>query len=179
VFREGPADLTRDDPSAYREVRLSELFAPDKDELIVYRYMFAPDDDQACPMCTMWADGYDAVAPHVEDRANFVLVARADIGKFRAWARGRGWRNIRLLSSRDSTFSDVGAEEDDAHQIPGASVFTRDADGTIRHFYTKHAELDEDHNRGIDFLSPVWNLFDLTPSGRGEWNPKFAYGPTT
>ena len=29
--------------------------------------------------------------------------------------------------------------------------------------------------RGIDLLSPVWNLLDLTPEGRGEWLPSLAY----
>lgn len=176
VFREGPADLARNAPADFREVRLSQLFAQGKDGLLIYHYMYAPDDDEPCPMCTMWSDGYNAVAPHVADRANFVLVAKADIAKFRNWARRRGWNNIRLLSSHDSTFNrDFGAEDDDGDQLPGISVFTRDPDGTIRHYYTKHAELDDNNNRGIDLLSPVWNLFDLLPSGRGDWLPKFDY----
>jgi hypothetical protein len=33
-----------------------------------------------------------------------------------------------------------------------------------------------DINRGIDLLSPVWNLFDLLPGGRGDdWYPKHRY----
>lgn len=33
----------------------------------------------------------------------------------------------------------------------------------------------ENINRGIDLLSPVWNILDLTPGGRGDWNAKLDY----
>ena len=29
--------------------------------------------------------------------------------------------------------------------------------------------------RGIDLLTPVYNLLDLTPQGRGDWYAKLAY----
>lgn len=173
VFREGPRDLARNSPSDFRDVRLSELFAPDKKNLIVYNLMFRPDDELPCPMCSMWTDGYNAVAPHVAARANFVLVAKADIGKFRAFARKRGWEKIRLLSSHDNTFNrDLGAEDEDGDQIPVISIFSLGDDGQMHHTYSKFASLDEENNRGIDFLSPVWNLFDLLPIGRGDFEPR-------
>jgi predicted dithiol-disulfide oxidoreductase (DUF899 family) len=28
-----------------------------------------------------------------------------------------------------------------------------------------------DEYRGLDLLSPVWNLLDLTRAGRGDWMP--------
>ena len=32
--------------------------------------------------------------------------------------------------------------------------------------------------RHVDMLWPVWNLFDLTPEGRGtDWYPKLRYDP--
>lgn len=40
VFEEGAADIN--DDKTVRKVRLSELFAPGKDTLIVYSYMFGP-----------------------------------------------------------------------------------------------------------------------------------------
>jgi predicted dithiol-disulfide oxidoreductase (DUF899 family) len=178
VFREGPRDLGEqpDDPAAYREVRLSELFAPDRDELIVIHYMFGADKEKPCPMCTLWADGYNAVAPHLANRVNFVLVAKAEIAKLRAWARGRGWSNLRLLSSHDSTFNhDFLMETEDGGQIPGVSVFVRDGRGVIRHTYSTEMVFKPGHHRGIDLFSPVWHLFDLLPSGRGEWMPKYKY----
>jgi len=176
VFREGPADLSIEDEDTFRDVRLSELFAPGKDELIVDHMMFAPGSERGCPMCSLWADGYDAVAHHVNDRLNFVLVARAPLEVLRAWGRRRGWRRLRLLSSFESPFNaDLGVEITPERQLPALSVFTREADGTIRHFASTEASLIERHHRGIDLFTPVWSLFDLTPRGRGDWMPKHFY----
>ena len=55
-------------------------------------------------------------------------------------------------------------------------MLVRGNDGKIRHFYTKWASLDDDNNRGSDLLSPVWNMFDLLPSGRGDWYPTGWWG---
>ena len=56
-------------------------------------------------------------------RASFVLVAKAEIGTLRTFARQRGWERIRLLSSHDSTFNrDFGMENADGSQNPGLSV---------------------------------------------------------
>jgi len=175
TFKEGPADIARNDAKDFKDTRLSELFAPGKDELVVYHLMYGPDWEGACPMCTMWVTGYNAIAPYVSERANFVIVAKADIGKLREWSKARGWNNLRLLSSHDSTFNrDFEAEEPDGGQNPGISVFVRGKDG-IRHHYSKWASLDEHKNRGLDLLSPVWNIFDLLPSGRDDWYPSVGW----
>ena len=180
VFREGPADIHDESPATFKDVRLSELFAPGKDRLIVDHMMWGPNDKSACPMCTMWADGYNAIAPHVSQKANFVLVAKVEIGKLRDWARHRGWDKIRLLSSGQSTFNADFQVEDDRSQHPGVSVFSREPDGKIHHFYTTEASLHPAPNgnpnhRGIDLYTPVWNLFDLLPQGRENWSPKLSY----
>jgi predicted dithiol-disulfide oxidoreductase (DUF899 family) len=55
-------------------------------------------------------------------------------------------------------------------------VFTRGPDGTIRHVYSRGAEMADDRReRGIDLLSPVWHLLDLTPDGRKDWYPSLNY----
>src|SRR5689334_15432941 len=59
VFHEGPADISDDSPDGIREVRLSELFTPGKDSLIVDHMMWDPRVQVPCPMCNMWADGYN------------------------------------------------------------------------------------------------------------------------
>jgi len=157
-----------------KRVRLSQLFRGGKNELLVYHYMFAPEDKRPCPMCTMWCDGYDRVEPYVRKRANFVLIAKAPIGKLRSWARGRGWKNIRLLSSFGTTFNrDLGAENRKGEQTAAISVFTKDKNGTVRHFYQRFATMTATQYRGIDPLTPVWNLFDLLPSGRGNYFPNY------
>lgn len=187
VFQEGPRDLDEDGP--IREVRFSSLFESGHDDLIVIHYMFSPNDDAPCPMCTMWADGYDAVAPHVEQRASFVLVAAAPIEKLRDIARQHGWRNIRLLSAYENTFNgDWLVEDGERNQTPAVSVFHREQDGAVRLFYFTELMLAPGQavdttpppgqdERGIDLYSPVWNLLDLLPGGRGDWYPSFGNQP--
>jgi predicted dithiol-disulfide oxidoreductase (DUF899 family) len=162
MFREGD-----------RTVRLSELFAPGKPELIVYHLMYWADDDEFCPMCSMWIDGFNGVARHVEQRVNFAVATLAPVEKLRAWATRRGWDHIRLLSDGDSAFArDTGAADSAGEPIETVLVFTKD--GTVRHRYTAHA-YSHGEMRGIDLLCPVWQLFDLLPSGRDDWNASNDY----
>ncbi|KAK1185055.1 DUF899 family protein [Streptomyces sp. NBS 14/10] len=176
VFIEGPADLDAGD-SPVRETTLSELFtAPDR-PLIVYHFMYGKSQTEPCPMCTLWTDGYNGVAHHISRNADFVIAAAADPPVLRQLARDRGWSRLRLLSCGDSTFKfDLGSEDKDGEQDSTISVFTRDGDGTVRHRYSAHPRMAEDiKERGIDLLSPVWNLLDLTPGGRDDWYPRLDY----
>lgn len=174
VFREGPADLSRGAEGDFFDTRLSELFG-EKRELLVQHMMFAPGAEAGCPMCSMWADGLDAVAHHLGDRVSLALIARTELSNLRAWGRRRGWRRLRLLSSCQSSFNaDFGVELAPDRQLPAFSVFTRDEAGDVYHFYTTEGSLAETHHRAIDLYTPVWNLFDLLPGGRGNWFPKRA-----
>jgi predicted dithiol-disulfide oxidoreductase (DUF899 family) len=176
VFREGAPDLGQNDPADVADVALADLFTDGHDTLIVDHLMFGAADDEPRVMCSMWADGYNAVAPHIMQRASFVLVAKAEIGTLRTFARQRGWERIRLLSSHSSTFNrDFGMENADGSQNPGLSVFTRTPDNGVFHRYTIGAQFDEQNNRGIDPYTPVWHLFDLLPQGRGDWYPNHGY----
>jgi predicted dithiol-disulfide oxidoreductase (DUF899 family) len=159
------------------DVRLSELFSAPGRSLILYHYMFGKAQTDPCPMCTMWIDGYNGIAHHVRQRADFVIVAAAPIEDLKRVAKQRGWDNLCLVSAGDSSFKrDYGSEAERGEQIESVSVFRRGDDGVVRHFYTGSAELGPDvRERGIDLLSPVWNLFDLTPEGRGDWYPSFDY----
>ena len=83
---------------------------------------------------------------------------------------------MRLLSSSDSSFNlDFGFEDESGEQSSGVSVFTRNATGEVQHRYSGSAVLGGGHYRGVDALTPVWNLLDLTPEGRGEWMPSLEY----
>ncbi|CAN5794250.1 DUF899 family protein [soil metagenome] len=183
VFSAAPRDPASDGPS--KPVRLSELFADGRDDLILINYMYGPNDDGPCPMCTMWADGYDAIALYIEQRAGFALLAATGIENLRRLARDRGWRNLRLLSSHGTTFNvDYHVETEDGGQIPGVMVFHRDPDGTIRLHHAAKMMMPEkftppagEDPRGIDLYSPVWQLFDLLPGGRGDWYPSLANQP--
>jgi len=78
-----PADTVVDDYQVVdvgsgERVRLSQLFsAPDR-ALVVYHFMYGKAQTTSCPMCTMWIDGYNAVAPHVTQNVDFAVVAAAD-----------------------------------------------------------------------------------------------------
>ncbi|MGW0764741.1 DUF899 family protein [Streptomyces sp. NPDC002676] len=175
-FLEGPAALDLGD-TPVREVALSELFtAPDR-PLIVYHFMYGKLQTNPCPMCTLWIDGFNGVAHHIAQNADFAVAAAADPPTLRRHARNRGWSRLRLLSCGDSTFKyDLGSEDKDGAQDSTVSVFTRDADGTVRHFYSAHPRMAEDiDQRGIDLLNPVWHLLDLTPGGRGDWYAGLDY----
>ena len=150
-------------------VRLAELFEDGKPYLILYHLMYWADDDEFCPMCSLWIDGFNGVAPHVTQRANFVVATRAPEERLKEWAERRGWHRLRLLSDDGPTFArDIDAE--DAEGDPDSTVVVLAKDGDrVRHVYTAHPVL-EDRPRGIDLLCPVWHLFDLMPSGRGDWN---------
>lgn len=157
-------------------VRLSELFTGTERPLIVYHYMFGKKQTEPCPMCSMWIDGYNGIAHHVRQRADFVVLAAAGADELRTVAKQRGWDNIRLLSAGESTFKkDFSSETEDGEQIERVSVFTRHGD-VVNHQYSSGAELGpSQRERGIDLLCPVWHLFDLTPQGRGDWYPSLTY----
>lgn len=167
ALTEGPHDLDLDTP--IRSVGLRDLFG-DHDTLVIYHLMFHPDDDEACAMCSLWVDGFPGVVRQIEARTAFAVVARAPIGKLRAWGRRRNWHGLRLVSSDGSTFSrDMHFEAARGGQWPCFAVFSRDGD-IIYHRLTQCADLPIGE-RGNDLLSPVWNIFDLLPQGRGDWLP--------
>jgi predicted dithiol-disulfide oxidoreductase (DUF899 family) len=192
VFQGAGAD------SAPTGVRLSELFAPGKDSLVVYNFMFprhaedhrpGPKDGQTallplsegpCPSCTALLDQLDGAAEHVLDRVNLVAVAKAPLPRVLAFAGERGWRRLRLLSSEGNTFKrDYHAETEDGSQQPMLNVFHRDRD-TIRHFWSSemlYAPTDPGQDpRHVGTIEPLFNLFDFTPEGRpADWEEQLSY----
>jgi len=176
-FLEGPASLDEGDEPVTK-VRLSELFTAPNRSLVIYHFMFGKKQTTACPMCTAWIDAYNGIAHHVAQNFDLAIVAAADPSTLRAYARERGWNRLRLLSAGESTFKyDLGSENREGQQDSTISVFTRDNDGTLRHFYSGHPWLGPGiWERGIDELNPIWNLMDLTPQGRGEFYASLDYG---
>src|SRR5262249_54957195 len=144
---EGPDGATTD-------VRMSELFAPGKDSLVIYSFMFPRDpDDQApgpregetarlplaegpCPTCAAFLDQLDVAAEHAAQNLNLAVVAKAPLPRVLVFGRERGWRRLRLLSSADNTYNaDYWAETPEGAQRPMLTVFHRDGD-VIRHFWS-------------------------------------------
>jgi predicted dithiol-disulfide oxidoreductase (DUF899 family) len=173
------------DANAAQTVRLSDLFEEGKDTLFLYRFTFIPDDSGqplavACPSCTSIIDAVDGAAPHLKQQINFAVAAKAPIERFRAHAQTRGWRHARLLSSGASTYNrDYRAEAEDGSQLPLATVFAR-RNGKIHHFWSSELFFAPtepgQHPRHVDFMWPLWLVFDRTPDGRGtDWHPQLEY----
>jgi predicted dithiol-disulfide oxidoreductase (DUF899 family) len=179
-------------------IRLSELFAPGRDSLVIYSMMFPrdPHDDSPgpssgetallplaegpCPSCTALVDQLDGAAEHAAQRINLAVVAKAPVKRVLTFGRERGWRRLRLLSSAGSSYNrDYLAETADGTQRPMLNVFHREAT-TIRHFWGSellYAPVDPGEDpRHVGTIEPLWNLFDLTPEGRGtDWYEQFSY----
>jgi len=180
---EVPEDYVFDETApggSTRQVRLSELFAPGKDTLAIYNFMYGPKMKAACPACTSILDSLDGAAPHITQRINLAVVAKNPLDKILAHARNRGWRNLRLLCSGNNTYGrDYHAQTADGDQEPGVNVFVH-SNGKVHHsYYTElrfvAAEPGQDH-RAADLIWPLWNVLDLTPQGRGtDWHPRLSY----
>jgi predicted dithiol-disulfide oxidoreductase (DUF899 family) len=140
-------------------VRLSELFGG-KDYLFVIHNM-----GKTCPACTMWADGFNGVLAHLEDRAAFVVSSPDDPETQRAFRAERGWR-FRMVSHRGTSFAADMGYRSERGWLPGVSVFRRD--GRIVRVS------DTPFDQGDDFCA-VWHLFDLIPEGAAGWRPRFSY----
>jgi predicted dithiol-disulfide oxidoreductase (DUF899 family) len=177
LFEEGSPDLEN---QTVRQVRMSELFRSGWTSLVVYSFMYGPKMEVPCPMCTSMLDGLNGNAPHVVQRANLVVVAKSPIHRIRAFARGRGWRNLRLLSSADNSYNrDYHGEDEKGAQWPMLNVFVK-RDGVIRHFWASELlfapAVPGQNPRHVDLLWPLWNVLDCTPEGRGkDWYPKLSY----
>ena len=160
--------------------RLSELFVPGKDSLVVYSYMFGPSQKSPCPLCTSILDALDGEAPHITQRVNLAVVAKSPPARIREVANGRGWRNLQLLSSANNSYNaDYHGEDESGDQLPALNVFVKRDDGIYHSYATEllfsPSEPGQDF-RHVDAIWPLWNVFDYTPDGRGEkWNPKLAY----
>jgi predicted dithiol-disulfide oxidoreductase (DUF899 family) len=164
------------------QVSFSELFEAGKDTLFLYNMMFprAVDEDLPCPSCTQFLDSFDGVVEHAAQRINVAVVVKTTLPRAVAHANTRGWRHLRLLSSADNAYNrDYHGETEDSQQLPMLNVFHRDG-GTIRHFWGSELlfePTDPGHDqRHGDTIDPLWNLFDLTPEGRGnDWYPSLSY----
>lgn len=143
--------------------RLSEWFGGKRDLLVIHNM------GRRCTYCTLWADGFIGLHPHLADRAGFVLVSEDEPSVLDAFARSRGWP-FPVASMHGTDFARIlGVETSPGHTYPGVSALTRDPSGSI--LRTGHANFGP----GDDFCA-AWPLFELLRDGAGGWEPKLAYG---
>jgi predicted dithiol-disulfide oxidoreductase (DUF899 family) len=157
---------------------LGDLFTGRR-QLIVYHFMFAPDWDAGCKSCSFWADNFNGITAHLNQRdVTLVAISRAPLATLQGFERRMGW-NFKWLSSLSSDFNfdlgvsvtpeEVGKEVTYNYtrrnafgtEMPGLSVFYKDDDGAIYHTYSCYA-------RGLDMLNAAYHLLDLVPKGRDE-----------
>lgn len=157
-------------------VTLSDLFGG-RSQLAIYHFMLTPGSDHVCPGCSFVSDHVDAARQHFEHAdLSFAAVSRAPLARIETVRRRMGWR-FRWVSSSANDFNydfgvsfgagrpeaayNFGASPSTAPDLPGASVFAKDADGRIHHTYSTYA-------RGVELLVGAFNWLDLAPKGRNE-----------
>jgi predicted dithiol-disulfide oxidoreductase (DUF899 family) len=145
-------------------VLLSQLFGG-KDTLFVIHNM-----GKSCPNCTMWADGFNGVLAHLENRAAFVVTSPDDPATQADFAASRGWR-FRMVSHQGSDFAAAMGYRGAEGWLPGVSVFKKDGDRILR-------VSDQRFGPGDDLCS-VWHFFDMIPEGPAGWRAKFSYAEGT
>lgn len=148
-------------------------------QLIIYHFMFDPRWDAGCPVCTGFIGSFPDLKGLHERDATFALVSRAPYDKIAAYKAKLGW-TIPWYSSHGSDFNydfhvtldasvvplehnyrsvDMSAE-DQPGEGQGMSVFFR-LDDAVFHTYSAYA-------RGVEGLSTLSGLLDVTPFGRQE-----------
>ncbi len=139
---------------------LADLFG-DKDTLFVIHNMGA-----SCRYCTLWADGFNGILPHLENRAAFVISSPDDPEKQQKFKNSRGWK-FRMVSHQGSNFAaDMGYRSDKGLQ-PGVSVFKKQNGKVVR---------VSDQGLGpYDDFCALWHFFDMMPGGAGDWAPQYKY----
>ena len=158
---------------------LAELFGG-KSQLLMYHLMFGPESEAACKSCSFWADNFNGITAHLAQRdVRMIAVSRGPVPKLQTFARRMGW-SFPWVSSLGSRFNfDFGVSftpeelstgqiaynygKHGAHtsEMPGISVFARDAGGNVFHTYSCYS-------RGIEAMNGAYQYLDLLPRGRDE-----------
>jgi predicted dithiol-disulfide oxidoreductase (DUF899 family) len=163
--------------TASGEKTLEQLFEG-RSQLIVYHFMFAPDWKDGCKSCSWWADNFDRNVVHLAHRdATLVAVSRAPLEKVTAYAKRFGWTFTWVSSAatdfnfdyavsfdpsqKSSATYNYAPKTNDMPELPGISVFYRDADGAVYHTYSTYS-------RGLDMMNAGYHYLDLLPKGRDE-----------
>lgn len=176
------------------KVRMSALFAGGKNTLAIYSFMFGPERKRPCPGCTHFLDGLNGSTPHLQQRINFWVVAKSPLRRILDFAAERHWHHLPLLSTAgnlydadyygDSTKLSAQMREQQEFKageewdMPMLNVFRRDGN-SIWHFWGSELlyvppEKGQQY-RHNDLLDPLWNMLDVAPEGRGDFEPRLEY----
>jgi len=162
------------------KVTLAQLFNG-KSQLIIYHFMFGPGWEQGCPSCSYLSDHFDGTQIHLAHRdVTLAVVSRAPMAQIAAFKKRMGWqfpwvssfandfnRDYHVSFTKDEmshgkvTYNYVEITGPPAEELPGASVFYKNAAGEIFHTYSTYG-------RGLDMLVGTYQFLDLAPKGRDE-----------
>jgi len=154
------------------ELSMLDLFGKHS-TLAIYSLMYGPEAKAACPMCAAFLDGWRGQVCHTQGRMGFAVVSQSPPERLAALQAEKGWQELPLFSAAGTSYQrDYLAENEDGAQLPMLHVFTRSGDA-IRHFWGSEMFFEPSpwQPRHVDALWPMWNLFDLTPEGRGDHMP--------
>jgi predicted dithiol-disulfide oxidoreductase (DUF899 family) len=158
---------------------LSELFNG-KSQLIVYHFMFGPDWEAGCPSCSFWADNFNNIIIHLNQRdVSMVTISRAPYNKISEYQKRMGWSFYWVSSfnnnfnfdyhvsftqeelAKKEVFYNYVLQDTDVSDKEGISVFYRNPSGQIFHTYSTF-------ERGIDAFNIAYHYLDIVPKGRDE-----------
>ena len=142
------------------QVTLLELFGG-KDKLLAIHNM-----GQGCRYCTLWADGFNGLLPHLESALSVVLLSKDPPEVQRRFANARGWR-FRLASHGGGVYMREQSVVNEEDNYPGAVVYERDGDAILR----KNACV---FGPG-DIYCAMWSLLGLAGLDGEEWTPQYSY----
>ncbi len=175
-------------------LKLSDLFNPGKDTLAIYSFMYGPEKELPCTGCTHFLDGLEGMVQHITQRINLAVVAKSPLPRLLKLARARGWRSLPLLSTHGNTydrdyFGDSSGlpaavrkqqefKDGQEWDMPMLNVFRRHGK-VISYFWGSEIlymppESGQEY-RHNDALDSLWNMLDLTPEGRGDFQAQLAY----
>jgi len=164
-----------------REIGLADLFG-EHDTLFTYLWMYGPERERPCPMCTSFVGSFDVPGPDIAQRLGLAIIGRSPVARQLAFARERGWRNLKFYQTIDEDFVRDTHWVIDGQEGAGVLVWQRDGDA-VRLFWAAEGG-PETADPGFDphlapDPTPLWNLLDWTPEGRSKaWYPKLEYPNT-
>lgn len=150
------------------------------DTLVTYFWMYGPQRERPCPMCTAFIGSLDIPALDLSQRVALAVIGRSPVERQLAFARERGWKNLKFYATVGDRFArDYRGLAPNGEEWPALDVWVR-RDGQVRHFWGSElggtADPGQDP-RGAPDPTPLWNILDLTPGGRGtDWYPRLDYG---
>lgn len=161
------------------EVRLADMFGR-HDTLFTYFWMYGPERSRPCPMCTSFVGSLDIPAIDIQQRLSIAIIGRSPVARQLAFARERGWRNLKFYQTVGDDFPrDYRALSPEGDEGAAVLVWQR-IDGKVHLSWAAEggeatADPGFDPHLAPD-PTPLWTILDWTPAGRGtDWYPKLEY----